>query len=240
LSLNFVFVTGLKYRVIHENQLELFKPTGEDLSQLQAYVLIETTEEGTPTGGTRLAVHGEEHLVCNFTGKQIFEDSEMAKYSFQLTVSPSKITFIQNSVVTEWIDIKDMVLKHEIQILDTAEMATEKFLERLNILQEKDYKQGAVFRWAIHASASMNLILVLQSLPASRTQIKTSGKFPKESCPAVAIGKFNLVTQSDKHFQWKIPTPVFCSKTPEKTLVIINEDPSAALTGDLTDLAGKI
>jgi len=91
--------------------------------------------------------------------------------SAQLQPGVSAI-FKQNSVVTNWMDLKDLVASQDMDIVDAeGESKSEDFLKLIEKLQE-----GAVIRWALAATTipEQPLELRLQTLPLPLSKVKTT------------------------------------------------------------------
>ena len=214
-----------------KNLFRVFQPVEDDLSKPRGYVLLEVDEEGIPEDIMRIAVHGAEPITVKFTGADIFLAPELKDFRFIYEILPAAIRTRDNMVSTEWIDVRDGILKQDIKVETQEERGPEEFIKTLEDLQKENYKQGAVLRWAVHATTPSSLALILQALPASITHIKTRAQFKMDNCPAITLATVDLTCRFQRGAGVKGPAPILFSPQPEEAENKLNSNPATALAG---------
>ena len=179
----------------------------------------------------RLAVHGDEPLTAEFTGRDVFRVSQLNDYKFTFTVLPATIRPRDNMTTTDWVDIREAIMRREIEVTEHNGQGPEDCIMRLNKLYEEDYRHGAVLRWAIQAATPTQLVLVLQSLPASLSHIKAKAQFKMDDCPAVTLATFDLTCSFFRGQRIKGPAPILFSTQPKDTEEALTKDTSQLLEG---------
>ena len=182
----------MDWNVKPRNLFRVFIPTEDDLSQLRGYVLIEVGSDGVPEDVMRLAVHGDDPLKVHFTGRDVFSNPQLQDYTFTYPILPASIQIRDNMATSDWMDIREGIMKRDIEVHEEEDASLETFVKTLDVLREADYRVGAVLRWTIQASTPSQLILVLQTLPVSVAHIRTKAMFKMDNCPAISLATFEL------------------------------------------------
>ncbi len=163
----------------------------------------------------------------------------LAGYVMTAEVLPGHIRPGDNTVMTDWADLKDQINKRELAVTKDGEDATEEFLSQLNAYHKADYKAGGVTRWAIMATGPRVLQLCLLGLPASSGRIKANSMFRMDNCPAVLLGALPLTVHFNKRRTVSGPVPTLFSPDPPATEEALNRDPTIAYPGKLRLLRNK-
>ncbi len=158
---------------------------------------------------------------------------ELAGYVLTAETLPGQIRPGDNTVTTDWADLKIQISKRELAVTKNGEDAIEEFLTKLNRIHEADYKAGGVTRWAILATGPRAMQLCLLGLPTSISRIKASSIFRMDNCPAVLLGSLPLTVHFNKRRTVSGPVPILFSPDPPATEEALNKDPTAAFTGKL-------
>ena len=213
------------------NLFRVFTPTNDDLSHPRGYILLEVGPDTNTEDTMRMSVQGDEPLHVNFTGKEVFTNPLLHGYNFTYTIIPAVLKFRDNMVTTDWLDVRDSLLRRELEITDTGESTAEEFVKTIEDLTGEDYRVGASLRWAVQATTPTQLAVVLQTLPISLAHIKTKAIFKMDNCPAVALRSFDLTCRFQRGRGVTGPIPTLFAAHPQETETSLREDPTWIHTG---------
>jgi hypothetical protein len=155
----------------------------------------------------------------------------LAGYVITAEVLPGHIWPGDNTVMTDWADLRDQINKRELAVTRNGEDAVDKFLTELNAYHKADYKVGGVTRWAVMATGPRAMQLCLLGLPASSGRIKANSLFRMDNCPAILLGTLPLAVHFNKRRTVSGPVPTLFSPDPPATEEALNRDPTIAYPG---------
>ncbi len=163
----------------------------------------------------------------------------LAGYVITAEVLPGHIRPGDNTVMTDWADLREQINKRELAVTRNGEDAIDEFLTELNAYHKADYKVGGVTRWAVMATGPRVLQLCLLGLPASSGRIKANSLFRMDNCPAVLLGTLPLAVHFNKRRTVSGPVPTLFSPDTAATEAVLNRDPTVAYPGKINYRIGS-
>jgi ribosomal protein S27AE len=165
-------------------------PSIEDLkdTSLEACMLLQITNAGVIEGPYRFVVCGSKFSL-EIPADILFEEYGFHKYIFRLEFQASDILLQQNSLTSEWTDIRDLVNSKYIHVKkkekECSNCASREFLAQLQERQKRHPEIGLSLRWALLITPSEQLHLALQFLPVSTFAISLDKRTIAPGFPTV-------------------------------------------------------
>jgi hypothetical protein len=213
------------------NLFKMFVPSEDDLSHLRGYILMEAEPDGEVHNNMQLVVHGDNPITVTFDTDAIFKEPELRGFKATFEGLPELIKPQPNMSTTIWADFTELVAKKEIAVTKSGEDASEEFLKITEALRKKNYKHGAVLRWAFRALNGQSVAVCLQALPASLVHMQTRAMFNLDNCPAVLLSTIP-VDMPMSRTAWVVgPEPTLFTSSPDNTVESLRQDHTPALKG---------
>jgi hypothetical protein len=192
---------------------------------------MEAEPDGEVHNNLQLVIHGDHPITATFDTDAIFKEQELRGFKATFEGLPELLKPQPNTSTTIWVDFTDLVSKKEIAVTKNGEDASEGFLRITEALRKKNYKHGAVLRWAFRALNRQSVAVCLQALPASLVYMQTRAIFNLDNCPAVLLSTIP-VDMPMSRTAWVVgPAPTLFTSSPDNTIECLQQDPTPSFKG---------
>jgi hypothetical protein len=164
---------------------------------------------------------GSQLLTASFAATAITEAADLQGYSFTLERRPMELHFKNNSFVSKWEDLVDLVAANKVmaRLPDNAS-ADQNFREAWEKAKSTCPELGVALRWSVQAHPQYGFKLVLQSLPCSARALRRDARLAGDLAAGIELHTWTVPTTMGRPGQWIGPEPVLFA--PDVTLAANN------------------
>jgi hypothetical protein len=154
-------------------------------------LLLQVDGSGHAGEGYRFAV-SDERISATIWSRDLFDVPELEGYRFDYEVREEDIEIHPNSLASKWEDLEMLIGREKILVTepDGSDVVNRRFREKLTAAKMDNDRLGAAVRWAIQASPSGELKLVLQGLPATARALRAEPRLAADDTASIHLDSF--------------------------------------------------
>jgi hypothetical protein len=180
-----------------------------DGETLWGNLLVRISNTGRVEDHFLVRISGSQLLNASFDASAFTDVGELQQFSFTVERRPTELTFKNNSFVSKWEDLVELVASNRVMASssDTAD-ATQLFREAWERAKSKDANLGVALRWSAQAHATYGMKLVLQALPGSARALRRDARLASDTASCLELFSWTVATSMAAEGQWNGPVPV--------------------------------
>lgn len=190
---------------------------GGSKGHLTSRLLVQISRAGLVEDHYRVIFGGDEAVKCTFSATQVTKLKQLRDFTFVMEVIPRDIVFKPNALTTKWEDLDTLVASNKARVsVGRTEDASTHFRTTLDGLKKAGEEVDVALRWAIQAHATYGFKLVLQALPAAKSQLKADARLSADDTSAIWLGT------------WTAATPMYKDGLKGPEALLFSPDPGAS------------
>ena len=137
---------------------------------------------------------------------------------------------LPNSASSKWADVTELVQCQDLDVMDMdGSLATERFLESMEKMKEKDAKSGMAIRWMLAVNREgTGLEIQLQALPCAAAAIQAHPLLREDNVAVMVVSRHPVTAEFFDGKSAAGPVPILFSTKPEAAAEAFKASPEMA------------
>jgi hypothetical protein len=220
----------LRWEIFSKDNFLSYRPSRNisETCEVQADFLIYISDAG-PEGDRFRIVFGNGVLHSDIQANYIFKEEELKHYILTLNFDTSRIDMRVKSFTTRWFNLDDLVRSKKILVKKRSSKnlddISKEFLDILtNVRGKKCQGCGVSIRWALLATPTCQLVLVLQCLPETAAILRKDPRTSVATVPTVVLLSYTVEIEMSENSELCGPVPKLFVWKPEDTRESLLQD----------------
>jgi hypothetical protein len=200
---------------------------------LWASLLLRVSNTGRVEDHFLVRLSGSQRLTASFEASAVTEAGELQQFRFAVERRPAELVFKNNSFVTKWEDLVDLVASNKVMASrgDVAN-ADQAFREEWERAKGQNANLGISLRWSVQARPPYGFKLALQALPGTTRSLRRDARLSNDRASCIELFSWTVATTMGEAGQWNGPVPVLFAADPVLAATNLRANPGRFSPGN--------